>query len=37
MGRWASSDRHDTGQVAQGIDRLVRNVEHGRFERAPSP
>jgi hypothetical protein len=28
--------RHDTDPVPQGIDRLVWNVEHGRFERALS-
>src|ERR671933_2045048 len=32
----SAPDRHDTVPVAQGIDRLVWNVEHGRFERALS-
>lgn len=36
MRRWSWSNRHDTGSAVQGVDRLVWNVEHGRFERALS-
>jgi hypothetical protein len=36
MARWLWSGRRDTGPVVQGIDRLVWNVEHGKFERALS-
>jgi hypothetical protein len=33
---WSAPGRHDPAPVVQGIDRLVWNVEHGRFERALS-
>jgi hypothetical protein len=33
---WFLGSRPDSAPVAQGIDRLVWNVEHGRFERALS-
>jgi hypothetical protein len=33
---WPWSSRRDTVPVIQGIDRLVWNVEHGKFERALS-
>ncbi len=36
MPRWPAGSRHDAAPVVQGIDRLVWNVEHGRFERALS-
>jgi hypothetical protein len=36
MRRWSWRNRHDSGPVVQGVDRLVWNVEHGRFERALS-
>jgi hypothetical protein len=36
MRRWSWSNRHDTGPVVQGVDRLVWNVERGKFERALS-
>jgi hypothetical protein len=36
MRRWSQRNRHDSGPVVQGVDRLVWNVEHGRFERALS-
>jgi hypothetical protein len=34
--RWSWRNRHDSEPVVQGVDRLVWNVEHGRFERALS-
>jgi hypothetical protein len=36
MRRWSWRNRHDSEPVVQGVDRLVWNVEHGRFERALS-
>jgi hypothetical protein len=33
---WRRGRRHDTALVPQGIDRMVWNIEHGRFERALS-
>jgi hypothetical protein len=36
MARWPWSSRRDTEPIVQGIDRLVWNVEHGKFERALS-
>jgi hypothetical protein len=33
---WLFGSRHGTAPVVEGIDRLVWNVEHGRFERALS-
>jgi hypothetical protein len=33
---WRRGSRHDRDPVARGIDRLVGNVQHGRFERALS-
>ncbi|HEX8859627.1 MAG TPA: hypothetical protein VGC06_11170 [Actinomycetes bacterium] len=36
MRRWSWRNRHDSQPVVQGVDRLVWNVEHGRFERALS-
>lgn len=36
MRRWSWRNRHDPEPVVQGVDRLVWNVEHGRFERALS-
>lgn len=36
MRRWSGRNRHDAKSVVHGVDRLVWNVEHGRFERALS-
>jgi hypothetical protein len=36
MAGWPWSSRRDTEPIVQGIDRLVWNVEHGKFERALS-
>jgi hypothetical protein len=36
MRRWSGRNPRDTRSVVHGVDRLVWNVEHGRFERALS-
>jgi hypothetical protein len=36
MRPWSWRNPHDTRSVVHGVDRLVWNVEHGRFERALS-